>query len=503
MAITRRGFVRRTGAAAVGGLVSALAPNAAQAAGPASPVLKSDCKKKKFVNWSETVKFTPNRYCEPKSVARVIDIVKEASASNPKTHVRTVGSGHSFSQLVATPDTLLSLKSLKIPAPVFNGYRVTVPAGMTIADVIKTLKQHTPSLGLKNLGSITAQSIAGAIATGTHGTGVTFGSLSTQVVGVCLIDGQGYSQTYTDASAGDYLSAARVSLGALGVVTEVTLECVRCYRLEFTAYLTTFDYMLNNLDNLVQNNARVTFWWFLEPGFLRHRVVVMTKNPLADDHPCGTPIELLCDPYRLYQSMTANPDDLSLLPTLLQSAALKSEDMHRFFCFRADYDQVLTWWPPLWETKYHRECEYAIPADPEDHADPKPTFKGAVAALKAFKRVVDESDLCFLPVEVRFMAKDNVLLSPAYERNVCYIGATSATCCVPIIHKDNYPEIVTRFEPIMREHGGVPHWGKIFSLTRDDVKGLYPGRYKRFTDVRDELDPYRIFSNTMLDELFP
>jgi FAD/FMN-containing dehydrogenase len=504
MTMSRRGFVQRTGAAAVGGLVSTLSPDLANAARPASAALKSDCHKQDFVNWSQTVKFTPTRYCEPTTEQRVIDIVKEASASQPKTHVRAVGARHSFSQLVATPDTLMSLEKLKTPAPTFNGYRATVPAGMSLKDVIQTLKQHNPSLGLKNLGSIKAQSIAGAIATGTHGTGVKLGSLSTQVVGVCLIDGQGNARTYTDASPGDYLSAARVSLGALGVVTEVTLECVRCYRLEFTAYLTSFDYMLQNLDSLVQKNARVTFWWFLEPGFLRHRVVVMTKNPLAADPPCGAQTVVLDDPYKLYDSL-ANPDDLGPFFTRLQPAAQKSSDqnMHKFFHFEADYDKVLTWWPPLWETKYHRECEYAIPADPEDPADPKPTFKAAVAVLKAFKRVVDESDLCFLPVEVRFMAKDNVLLSPAYERNVCYIGASSATCCVPIIHKDNYPEIFTRFEPIMREHGGVPHWGKIFSLTRDDVKALYPGTYKKFTDVRDELDPDRVFSNSMLDELFP
>ena len=504
MAMTRRGFVRRTGAAAVGGLVNALAPGSAPAAGPSSPVLKSDCKKnQKFMNWSETVKFTPNRYCKPTTEQRVKDIVNEALASNPKTRVRTVGNGHSFSQLVATPDTLVSLKELKTPAPVFNGNRVTVPAGMSIADVIKTLKQHTPSLGFKNLGSITAQSIAGAIATGTHGTGVTLGSLSTQVVGIRLIDGQGNARTYTDASAGDYLSAAQVSLGALGVVTEVTLDCVPCYRLEFTACLTSFDSMLNNLDSLVQNNTRVTLWWFLEPGFLRHKVVIMTKNPVAGA--CGTRTQVLEDPYALYRRMSARPRDLSLLHTLLRPAARASagQEMKKCLHFKADYDKVLTWWSPLWKTKYHRECEYAIPADPEDPADPKPTFKTAVEALKAFKRVVDESDLSFVPVEVRFMAKDNVLLSPAFERNVCYIGASSITCGVPLLRRDNYPEIFTRFEPIMREHGGVPHWGKIFSLTRDDVKELYPGRYKKFTDVRDELDPDRIFSNTMLDELFP
>ena len=498
MTMTRRGFVQRTGAAAVGGLVSALSPDVAKAAGPASPALKADCHKQDFVNWSRTVKFTPNRYCEPTTEQRVIDIVKEASASQPKTHVRAVGARHSFSQLVATPDTVLSLEKLKTSAPIFNGYRATVPAGMSLEDVIKTLKQHTPSLALKNLGSIKAQSIAGAIATGTHGTGVTLGSLSTQVVGVRLIDGQGNARTYTDASPGDYLSAARVSLGALGVVTEVTLDCVPFYKLEFNAYICSFEDMLANLDRLVKNNVRILFWWLLFPPWtkLRHKVVVMTKNPAGTGMLPGT--KELGTPDKLYPGLATvrrvNTFQRRLLPVLKQAPA---QGLHRFVHFEGDYDEVLTWWPPLWEHMYHRECEYAIPEDPVSAWQP------AVAALKAFKTVVDEGGLSFLPVEIRFMAKDKVLLSPAYDRNVCYIGASSFTSGVTLLGADNAPEIFTRFEPIMREHGGVPHWGKIFSLTRDDVKALYPARYDKFIAVRNELDPNRVFANSMLDELFP
>jgi len=499
MTMTRRGFVK-TGAAAIGGLVSALSPDLASAAGPASPALKSDCHKKDFVNWSQTVKFTPNRYCEPTTEQRVIDIVKEASASQPKTHVRAVGARHSFSQLVATPDTLMSLEKLKTPAPTFNGYRATVPAGMSLKDVIQTLKQHNPSLGLKNLGSIKAQSIAGAIATGTHGTGVTLGSLSTQVVGVCLIDGQGNARTYTDASPGDYLSAARVSLGALGVVTEVTLDCADCYTLHFTAYLCSFDDMLANLDDLVQNNERILFWWLLfAPGSkLRHKVIVMTKNRSGTAQGVLHDAEDLGHPDVLGQGLKwLEPNDAKLKPLLTPLVASWSgSGFRRFLHFTGDYDKVLATSIPAWPLIFHRECEYAIPAD-----SGKP-WTTTVAALKAFKTVIDEGDLSFLPVEIRFVAKDDVLLSPAYNRDVCYIGASSFTSHATL-PADNAPEIFTRFEPIMREHGGVPHWGKIFSLTRDDVKALYPARYDRFIAVRNELDPDRVFSNSMMDELFP
>src|SRR6185503_10476283 len=114
-----------------------------------TPMAPPDCQNaKSYKNWSETVKFTPARYCEPTTEQRVIDIVTEAGQATKR--VRTVGAGHSFSQLVATPDTLLSLHELKTPAPTFNGNRATVPAGMSLKDLIQTLKQHSPPLALKN-----------------------------------------------------------------------------------------------------------------------------------------------------------------------------------------------------------------------------------------------------------------------------------------------------------------------------------------------------------------
>lgn len=461
-----------------------------------------DCQNaKSYKNWSETVKFTPTRYCEPTTEQRVIDIVTEAGQATKR--VRTVGAGHSFSQLVATPDTLLSLHELKTPAPTFNGNRATVPAGMSLKDLIQTLKQHSPSLALKNLGSITRQSIAGAISTGTHGTGVTLGSLSTHVMGVRLIDGTGNVRTFTDASPGDDLAAARVSLGALGVLTQVTLECVPFYQLEFNAYLCSLDDVLANIDSLVQNNKRMLFWWLLPSWpLLRHKVIVMTKNPvgtgvLPNSSDLGSPALLGLILKGLDQNLN------TLLPILnaLVGAGL-APGFRRILHFTADYDEVLTL--PMPEPPFpqllHRECEYAIPADPTDVAHP---WKGAVDALRCFQRVVDESDVSLLmPVEVRFVAQDDVLLSAACGRNVCYIGASALTSHAPV-PADNATEIFTRFEPIMREHGGMPHWGKIFSLTCDDVEALYSGTYNKFTAVRNALDPNRVFSNSMLDELFP
>jgi L-gulonolactone oxidase len=509
MTMTRRGFVQRTGAAAVGKLVTGLLPDLGIAGPATAALLQSGCDSNRTIyrNWSRTLEFEVERYYAPTTENEVIKIVNEAREATK--HVRTVGAGHSFSQLVVTPDTLVSLHKLnevKTP-PDVDPERVTVPAGMSLRNVIQMLKKNDPPLALKNLGSITPQSIAGAISTGTHGTGLTLGSLSTHVVGLRMIDGHGDVRTYTDKGSGDYLSAARISLGALGILTEVTLACEPLSQLRYNAYWCLLDEVLDKLDSLARDNVHMLFWWLLPPRpwtRQRHEVILFTKNPVGYSPKVLKDSMDLGNPEKLGRTLRGlAPNLTTLLPLLVPVVARwPGEGFHRFLTFTADYDEVLTLpmpEPPLPQL-LHRECEYAIPADPADEANP---WKGAVAALRSFQRVADESDLNLLmPVEVRFVAKDQVLLSPAYEQDVCYIGASALTGHAPV-PQDNATEIFTRFEPIMRERGGKPHWGKIFSLTRDDVKKLYPATYQRFVDVRDELDPDRVFTNSMLDELFP
>jgi FAD/FMN-containing dehydrogenase len=146
---------------------------------------------------------------------------------------------------------------------------------------------------------------------------------------------------------------------------------------------------------------------------------------------------------------------------------------------KGDYSEMLTL--PLLPV-FHTECEYAVPHDQ------------AVPALQAFRQVVEENDFDLrLPVEVRFMAGDDLLLSPGNEGAVCYIGAST---------QENTAEVFSRFEPLMRQHGGRPHWGKHFTLTRDEIKAMYGTGYDQFVSIRDRLDPDRVFANSLLTEIF-
>jgi FAD/FMN-containing dehydrogenase len=459
MAITRRRFLRRSGLAAAALPFAASLPGCLRRM--PSGVRCSDTHT--FHNWSHTIRFEPGLYCEPETEEQVVAIVKEAVAKG--TRVRTQGAGHSFSQLLATPDTLLSLDALKRPMKV-DGTRVTVAGGMRLKHLIPALARE--GLALKNMGSITEQSIAGAFSTGTHGSGLRLGAIPTQVVGLRLVDGTGEVRTIGENDPD--LKAARINLGALGIITEVTLDCVKHYQLEYTASVGRFDEVVARIDELNRDNDRVVIWWpLLKDGLWRDKVVLITKNAVPAS---GAKAPLV----------KVGKKRLPMNPAALVAAggAAPSTGLKVIRHVVEDYDQVLT--IPLLPV-FHRECEYAIPVE------------NTAEALRQFRRVVDEHDFALdLPVEVRFVARDDILLSPAHGRDVCYIGASTLL---------NSTEVFERFEPIMKALGGRSHWGKNFTLTRDEVAAKWPTTYAAFGDVRKRYDPAGVFRNVLLEELFP
>jgi L-gulonolactone oxidase len=377
-------------------------------------------------------------------------------------HVRTVGAGHSWAPLVLTEDILINLDHL-------NQVNTDIPNRLARAQAGIRLKDLTPrlakdKLALANLGSIREQSIAGAISTGTHGTGLGLGILATQIVGMRLVTGTGDVISITTADQ-DLLRAARVSLGALGIVTEVTIQCVPDYDLEYTAYACTFDDAVAKLQDFLQRNTRVRLWWLVPPIGPKDTVIVTTMNPPGTGGGPGGGMPLPMDIAGLFSNFT--------------HLFTGGPDCSAFLNFKDHYDQILT--VPLLPV-LHRECEYAIPVDRTGDA------------LKAFKRIIEEEDLSLtLPIEVRFVQQDDTFLSPAQGRDVCYIGAAT---------QPNANEVFERFEPIMKALGGRPHWGKCFSLTREDAQAMYPDTYEQFRKIRATLDPNGVFSNELLRRLF-
>src|SRR5262245_46035118 len=232
----------------------------------------ADCKSNyTYENWAHTLKFKPERFCEPDTETKVVEIVKDALARGGR--VRTRGGGHSWSHFVVTDDTLVHLDRLNkgLIADVLN-HRYTVQAGIRLKDLIHNLALD--GLGMKNLGSITEQSIAGAISTGTHGTGIRLGNLATSIVGMRLITGTGEPVTITETDA-DLLDAARVSVGALGIITQVTIDVVPIYKLKHTTYFCKFDDVIDKLNTLAGENERFLVWWLVAPIGPKDNVLVI------------------------------------------------------------------------------------------------------------------------------------------------------------------------------------------------------------------------------------
>lgn len=429
-----------------------------------------------FKNWSRTITFTANSLARPKSEAEVALLVAAAAAAG--RCVRTQGAGHSFSQILTTNDTLVTLDAIKDTC-VVNGTQATVNGGIRLHELIKALKKN--GLALRNLGSVTEQSISGAFSTGTHGSGLTFESLASSVSAMRLVDGTGQVRTITTAAD---LAAARVSVGMLGIITEVTLDAVPYYDLEYNAYVCRFDDIVDRLDELATTNDRALLWWLRPPIGPGDRVIIVTKNAVGA--PPGFPANA---PNLDDSSIAGLPGGLGFDAVALSGLVLGLSPapgrFRRILKYTAGYEQVLTL--PLLPV-FHREMEYAIPAQ---HAS---------TALKQMRHVLDEGDLrLLLPIEVRFMAPETHLLSPAHDRpqGVMWMGLSPGADVM-----DNGPEIFDRFEPVMRSLDGRPHWGKHFSLTREDLERMYPQTFDTFVQARRQFDPNGVFLNSLLRSLF-
>jgi len=439
------------------------------------PVEQSDnCESDfEFNNWDSTVNCEPNLYCEPRSEAEVVDLVKQTGDRGGV--IRAFGAGHSWSRLVPTSDTLINLRRLKTPIAVdTKKMRATVPAGMRIKDVIKVLRANTPPLGMQNLGSITQQRIAGAISTGTHGTGLKLGNLSTQVTELKLINGLGEIRVLSEKDP--EFAAARISLGALGIISQVTIQCREDYQIHYKSEHRPFKELKHTLDYDLYKHDRLRLYWF---SWIPDDIQVMTMDDLAAPKQSG-PVEnptrqsVAPDTYSYWQSL-----GLKVQPNT------RKRSKARLTWFNEDkvkpYDEALTTiMPPR-----HRESEYAIPIE-----------KAADAVEKLRRLIKEKGYVNLILVEVRFVARDDIMLSPANKGPVCYVGGY-------IFGEFNVDDFFENYESLMKSVDGRPHWGKHLTLSAQEVRNLYGSTtIDNFNKIRGDFDPKGIFVNDFIRDHF-
>jgi L-gulono-1,4-lactone dehydrogenase len=423
-------------------------------------------------NWSGEQVCRPALVERPGSVGEVSAALERAAAA--ARTVRVAGSGHSFTDLVPTDGHLLDLRRMDRVLDVDRaGGLARVEAGITLRALNERLAEH--ALGLENLGDIDAQTLAGAIATATHGTGAHYRNLSAQVEAIELVTGDGRRLELTAAGDPDALRAARVSVGALGVVTAVTLRCVPAFTLHGIDEPRPLEETLDGLDELVAAHDHFELFTFpYSPLALTRRSDHTDRSPAPRGRARAYAEDVLLQNRAFGLFCRAGRRAPRLVPRLNRAVSRlagrreRVEESHRIFASPRHVRFV--------------EMEYALPR---------------AAAAQAVRRVrarIEERRLPVnFPIELRFVAADDAFLSPATGRDTAYVA-------VHVFAGMAWAELFGAVEQVMDELGGRPHWGKRHFQTAATLAPRYPD-WDRFAAVRAWLDPDGRFANAGIERV--
>ena len=426
-------------------------------------------------NWSGLETACPSRVEQPDGVAAVVAAVERARAD--RSTVKMVGTGHSFTAIAAPEAVLLTPQRLSgIVAVDRDAMTVTALAGTPL----KVLNAGLEGLGLSlhNMGDIAEQTLAGAISTGTHGTGGVTAGLSAQVAGLELVTGTGEVLRATSRENPDVLDLARLGLGALGILTTVTFRVEPLFLLEAHEQPMSWDEALGSFDEMASDSHHVDLYWFphtdrmlakrndrLDADLSEAEPLPRWRGWLDDDFLANTVFGAACTAAN--QVPAAIPRLNGVLARAL-TARSYSDVAHRVFTSRRDV--------------VFREMEYAVPRE------------AGLPALREARRAIEAADWRIgFPVEVRVAPADDVPLSTAFGRDTMYLAFHTH-------HRSDWRDhaaYFTAMEAIMRAHDGRPHWGKVHTRTAADLAPAYP-RFGDFLAMRDRLDPDRVFANAHL-----
>jgi FAD-linked oxidoreductase len=409
-------------------------------------------------NWSGSVVASPERIVRPKTEAELAAVVSSAA------RLRVVGTGHSFMPLCETDGVLISLSDMAGEIDVLPNNEVWVPAGMAIGDLTQAL--WVKGYSLLNQGDIDKQAIAGAIGTGTHGTGRTLGSLSAAARGFRLVLADGSVVECDAAQDPDLYEAQRVSLGALGVMSRIKLAVAPAYRLREAIRKAPLAQILSDWDALADAHRHVEFFVFpyADEALLKILDPVDEGDDLTPTE--GGTYKLFCD------IATAAPFMAPVLQRIMTNAIgafTRAAPAHKIF-------------PSERNTRFE-EMEYEIPA-----AAGPDTLRAAIAEVRRRRLPI------IFPFEFRTVAGDDIWMSPM-NKGPCVSISFHQYARMP------WREAFAAIETVLASTGGRPHWAKRHTLTPEDVLRLYP-MARRWGETRKRVDPAGKFLNAHLAQLF-
>jgi FAD-linked oxidoreductase len=432
---------------------------------PSSPPLRNGRGNLVWRNWSGSASSYPTVRAAPGSEDALAELLRKTPAP-----IRPVGAGHSFTSLVPTDGTLVSLDQM---SGILNhdpsGHRATVWAGTRLGDLGPALAAIGQEM--LSLPDINKQSLGGALGTATHGTGEQYQALHGSIRSFRLATAGGDILECSAEQNPDVFSAARVGLGAFGVITQFTLQNAAVQRVRKRTFLQSTAKTAAEWNSLCAAHRKVEF--FVLP-FTGLSAVITTDPTDADVLPRGPDVET-----ESLMSLKRLRDLCGWIPPLrrwLARSALMGEPEELAI------DES---WKLLSNERPVRfnEMEFHLP-----RAAQMAAMLEVLAVIEANHHEV------FFPLELRSIAKDDAWLSPFYERD-------SGSIAVHAYYKDEYTRLFAQLEPILRRHGGRPHWGKLHSLKARDLEALYP-RWRDAMNVRQSLDPQGRFLNPHLRELF-
>ncbi|GGT44241.1 FAD-linked oxidoreductase [Streptomyces purpureus] len=409
------------------------------------------------------------REAAPASADELAETVRRAAEDGLR--VKTVGTGHSFTAIAATDGLLIRPELLTgIRRIDRDEMTVTVESGTPLKRLNMALARE--GLSLTNMGDIMEQTVAGAVSTGTHGTGRDSASIAAQIRSLELVTADGSLLTCSEKENPDVFAAARIGLGALGVISAVTFAVEPVFLLTAREEPMSFDRVTSEFDALHTENEHFEFYWFPHTGNCNTKRNNRSAGPAA---PPGR-VSAWIDDELLSNGIFQVACSLGrVVPRTIPTIAKLSS--------RALSARTYTDIPYKVYTSPRRvrfvEMEYAVPRE------------AAVAALREVKAMIERSPLKIsFPVEVRTAPADDITLSTASGRETAYIA-------VHLYKGTPYRGYFTAVERIMTAHGGRPHWGKVHTRDAAYLAEVYP-RFGEFTALRDRLDPDRVFGNDYL-----
>ncbi len=433
-----------------------------------------------WINWSHSFISNPDQIVYPSTELELVQLVKKAKQTNQK--IKIVGSGHSCSLIAATKSGYLAdLKNYNkvIHFDTLNKL-LTVQGGTSLKQIADFALKN--KLALDNLGTIVEQSIAGAISTGTHGSGLNYGAIDQSIVSFTIITATGHLKIFDKRLNPSEFNLAVVGLGAFGIISTVTLQLVAHYHLKINTTTLSFNEMINKLD-AAYTDEFMRFWWAPHTNKVQYWKATKTLKNTSKKNSFSEWFNNIVKGNMLHElGLWLTSFNFKNIPTL-------NKVMYKLLLAPETKDKVVNFLdgftlPILVKQKV---MEYGIPIEETE-----------AVLIKINKLLKAKQHLVHMPIEIRFAPKNESALSMAYGTKTCYIGIIAYKPYGKVIDFGSYFKDV---HDIFAAHKGRPHWAKVTYYNKEQLADLYPN-WSNFKLLKQKTDPQQIFTNDFLKRLF-